>query len=197
MPLSISDLIRDLEVSATILLFGSGSSLPSNAPGVSNIIEHLSRKFGQVNDGFSLSEFTELLDQRFKDRKRMITELRSLFKSVRPTAGLLNLPLYSWKSIYTTNYDDLVEQSYKRKSVQLDTISSNFDFKVGSKSNVTRLYKLHGTIEKDISFGDNSRIIITDSDYSHTSDYRDFLFNALKADLAESNLIGSCRVPGW
>ena len=189
MPLSLAELVRDIDADSTILLFGAGSSLPSNAPSVTSIIDGLSRKFSQSNDGFGLSEFTELLEHKLKDRKRLVTELRAMFKSLKPTAGLLNLPLYPWKSIYTTNYDDLIEQSYKRKSVQLDTISCNFDFKVGGKPNSTRLYKLHGTIEKDVSFGDSSRIILTDSDFSHTNDYRDFLYNALKADLAESNLI--------
>ena len=37
----------------------------------------------------------------------MISEIKTLFKNLKPTAGLLNLPIYDWKSIYTTNYDDL------------------------------------------------------------------------------------------
>src|SRR3954470_13712515 len=35
---------------------------------------------------------------------RLIQELRSQFKGLRPTGSLLNLPLYAWKSIFTTNY---------------------------------------------------------------------------------------------
>jgi len=189
MPISLPDLVRDIQPASTILLFGAGSSLPSNAPSVSTIIAQLSKKFGQTSDGYGLSEFTELLEQKYKDRKRMISELRSMFKGIRPTAGLLNLPTYNWKSLYTTNYDDLVEQAYKRKGVPLTPVSSSFDFTVNARSNVPRLFKLHGTIEKDVSFGDSSRIIITDSDYGHTSEYREFLFNTLKADLAESNLV--------
>jgi hypothetical protein len=189
MPISLPDLVRDLQPESTILLFGAGSSLPSNAPSVAGIIDLLSKKFGQSSTGYSLSEFTELIEQKFKDRKRMITELRFLFKGIRPTAGLLNLPIYDWKSVYTTNYDDLIEQAYKKRAVPIAPVSSSFDFSVSARSNTIRLFKLHGTIEKDVAFGDSSRIILTDSDYNHTNDYREFLYDTLKADLAESNLV--------
>ncbi len=189
MPISLSDLVRDIQPASTILLFGAGSSLPSNAPSVATIIAQLSKRFGQTSDGYGLSEFTELLEQKFKDRKRIITELRVMFKGIRPIAGLINLPTYNWKTLYTTNYDDLIEQAYKKKAVSLTSISTSFDFTVSARSNVSRLFKLHGTIEKDISFGDSSRIIITDSDYNHTNDYREYIFDTLKADLADSNLV--------
>ena len=28
---------------------------------------------------------------------------------------MINLPMYDWRSIYTTNYDTLIEQSYATK----------------------------------------------------------------------------------
>ncbi len=119
----------------------------------------------------------------------MIEALRSLFQKARPTGGLLNVPLYGWKSIYTTNYDTLIEQSYTRKGQHLEVYTSNFDFNVSARSTDTKLFKLHGTIEKDVSTGHNSRLVVTGSDYNHTYDYRQHLYNSLKADLAESNLI--------
>lgn len=52
-----------------------------------------------------------------------------------------------------------------------------------------KLFKLHGTIEKDTADGHVSRIIITDTDYDHTEDYRQSLFDRLKSDLAGAHLI--------
>ena len=189
MPIDLQELVRDLHPDSTILLFGAGSSLPSHGPSVSDIMDHLSKKFGESSEGFTLSEFTQLLEQKSKDRRRLVTELRFMFRGLKPTAGLLNLPLYSWKSIYTANYDDLIEQVYKKKSIPLASISSSFDFGVGSRTNSARLFKLHGTIEKDVSFGDSSRLIITDNDYNLANEYREALFDTLKADLADSNLV--------
>lgn len=187
--MELAEFVRDVSPERTILLFGAGSSLPSNAPTPQAIIDHLSKRFSLPSTGFNLAEFTELVEQRSKDRRRMITDLRTLFKGLRPTAGLLNLPLYDWKSIYTTNYDDLVEQAYQRKGKTLGVVNSNFDFGNAPKSAEARLYKLHGTIDKDVSFGDAARLIITQGDYTVALDYREHLFNSLQSDLSECHLI--------
>jgi hypothetical protein len=187
--MNLAELVRDIRPEQTILLFGAGSSIPSNAPTPQAIIEHLAKKNAVLSDGFNLSEFTELVEQRSKDRRRMITDVRTLFKGLRPTAGMLNLPLYEWKSIYTTNYDNLVEQSFQKKSKQISVFTSNFDFGNAPRNADTRLYKLHGTIDKDVSFGDASRIILTETDYTLAFDFREHLFNALKSDLADSHLV--------
>jgi hypothetical protein len=51
------------------------------------------------------------------------------------------------------------------------------------------LFKLHGTIGKDISDGNVARLIITGTDYRYTDEYRQHLFDTFKADLADSNLV--------
>src|SRR4029077_5750332 len=95
----LSELIKDIKPESTVLLFGSGSSLPSNAPSVNVIIDHLSKTFRQSSIGFGLADIADLIEQKTKDRRRMIEEVRSLFQRCKPTGGLLNLPLYSWKAI--------------------------------------------------------------------------------------------------
>jgi hypothetical protein len=140
------------------------------------------------SDSYSLSEIASLAEEK-SGRKDLIACLRELFKLPSATGSLLNLPLYNWKNIYTTNYDQLIEQSYLRKNTPLTVYSSNFDFTVQSVPEATKLYKLHGTINKDIADGHNSRIIITESDYDNTIDYREALFDAFKNELSGSNLI--------
>ena len=189
MPVEIETLVRELRPEQTILLFGAGSSLPSNAPTPKAIIDHLSARFALPSAGFNLAEFTELIEQRYKDRRRLITEVRTLFKNLRPIAGLLNLPLYDWKSIYTTNYDELIERAYQKKARSLGVFTSNFDFGNSARTNETRLYKMHGTIGKDPAFGDHSRVILTESDYNVAMEFREHMFTALQADLAESDLV--------
>lgn len=187
--MELEALVRELRPDHTILLFGAGSSMPSNAPTPQAIINHLSSRFSIPSAGFNLAEFTELVEQRSKDRRRMIMEVRSLFKNLKPTAGLLNLPIYDWKSIYTTNYDDLVEQAFKKKSKPIGLFTSNFDFGNTNRNAETRLYKIHGTLDKDVAFGDQSRMILTESDYNLAQDYREHMFTALQMDMAESDLV--------
>ncbi|MCP3967201.1 MAG: hypothetical protein GY718_12750 [Lentisphaerae bacterium] len=188
MSISISEMISRVEPKKTVLFFGAGSSIPSGAPSVTTIIHKISQLFNIESDNFTLSEIASIAEVK-KSRKDLIQTLRDLFKLPSPTGSLLNLPLYDWKNIYTTNYDQLIEKVYLRKEKAISVYSSNFDFNIQSVPETIKLYKLHGTIEKDICDGHSSRIIISESDYDNTIDYRESLFDALKYDLAGSNLV--------
>jgi hypothetical protein len=117
---------------------------------------------------------------------------------LKPTGGLLNLPLYNWRSLYTTNFDDLIEQCYKRRDLPTNVYSSDFDFRGQENALAQKVFKLHGTIQKDVVDGDRSRIILTDGDYDQTSLYREQLYARLKSDLAGAMLIilGHSAAPG-
>jgi len=185
---TLDDLTKNIVPEQTILFFGAGSSIPSGAPSVEKIISKLKEKYG-IDGDYTLTELTGLIEITH-DRKSLITFLRSLFVGINPTRGIVNLPLYKWKSIFTTNYDTLIEESYKAADIKLKVVTSNFDFS-GSTTNydTIKLFKVHGTIEKDICDGDTSRIIISDQDYDSTDDYRQQLWRRLEADIGESHLI--------
>ena len=185
---SVQSVINRIQPERTVLLFGAGSSIPSRAPTSQALIDFLTSRFALPTTGFSLPEISGLAERKV-GRKTMIAALREQFKSVKPTGGLLNLPLYSWKSLHTTNYDDLIEQCYMRRSAPINVYSSDFDFRGQENPLAQKLFKLHGTIEKDVVDGDRSRIIITDADYDQTSLYREQLYGRLKSDLAGAMLI--------
>jgi hypothetical protein len=119
MPADLRTFIQSVNPDETVLFFGAGSSIPSHAPSTARIIEHLSREFRQPSEGYSLPEITDLIEQKTKDRRRMIDAVRSLFIGIRPTGGLSNIPIYDWKAIYTTNYDELIETSYNHMNKRL------------------------------------------------------------------------------
>jgi hypothetical protein len=189
MPITVSALADEVRPHSTVLLFGAGSSIPSGAPSVARLIDALEKEYKSSYEQFTLSEATELIEQRTKDRRRLIRTIREQFTSARPTGGLLNIPLYEWRSLFTTNYDDLIERAYQLAGKEITTYSSNFDFTSESNSAATKLFKLHGTIGRDVSDGHVSRLILTDSDYDHAEDYREHLFDRLKNDLAGTRLI--------
>lgn len=189
MPISVSQLADDIRPRSTVLFFGSGASIPSGAPSSQKVVEALGEEFRLDLSRFTLSEASGLVEHKSKDRRRMINVVRSSLSSVRPTGGILNIPLYDWKSIYTTNYDNLIESAYGKAGKDISVYSSNFDFTADTPPNATKLFKVHGTIEQDISSGHNARLIITENDYESAEDYREFLFDRLKSDLAGSRLI--------
>ncbi|TPJ18222.1 SIR2 family protein [Mesorhizobium sp. B2-7-2] len=188
MTISLKQLINDLIPRKTVLLFGAGSTIPSGAPAVSKIIGHFSSTFGIDSDKYTLSEISSLAENRFS-RKKVIAELRKLCSNLHPQGGLKNLSLYDWKSIYTTNYDNLVEQTYEARGKSCRVFSSNFDFTISDSDYNIELFKIHGTIDKDISDGNVSRIILSEADYEQTDTYREYIYDRLKGDLAGANLI--------
>ncbi|MCA5967432.1 SIR2 family protein [Pseudomonas sp. P129] len=188
MSISISELTKRLTPESTVLFFGAGSSIPSGAPAVAKLIEIFSSKFGLSSEGYSLSEITSLIEQK-RSRREMIDCLRLAFKNLSVTGSLLNIPLYNWKNIYTTNYDTLIEQSYAKKNRPISVTSSNFDFTLQKIPETTKLFKIHGTIDKDEVDGIHSRIIISENDYDLTNEYRDHLYESLKLDLSGSDLV--------
>lgn len=99
------------------------------------------------------------------------------------------MPLYNWRSIYTTNYDNLIEQCYDLRQKSLKIYSSDFDFTSESRAFDNHLFKVHGTIEKDECDGSQSRIILTDSDYTKTASYREQIWDRLRNDLNGSHLV--------
>ncbi|MER9668220.1 SIR2 family protein [Mesorhizobium sp. M0203] len=156
---------------------------------MSALIAHYSKEFTIPADGYTLSEITSLAESK-SSRHQIITELRKLCANLQPTGGLKNLPLYDWKSIFSTNYDDLVEKVYKARKLRLRVYDSNFSFTAsGEPTPDCELFKIHGTIEKDVSDGQTSQIILTEADYERTEEYREYLYDRLKGDLAGADLI--------
>ncbi|MDQ7733357.1 SIR2 family protein [Halomonas sp. SpR1] len=182
MSILLPEMIEGIDPSKTVLFFGSGSSIPSGAPSVLKVIDSVSKDFNIDAEGYSLTEITSLAEEK-RSRADLIRCLRKMFTKIHVTGALLNLPLYSWKNIYTTNYDRLIEQSYEKKDKPLSVISSNYDFREQRYPEATKLYKLHGCINKDISDGNSSRLIISEADYDNTSQYRETLWDAFKHDL--------------
>jgi SIR2-like domain len=188
MPISIKQLVDSVDPLRTVLFFGAGSSVPSGGPTTDALVAQFSKRFELSASGFSLGEIASLAEQK-TSRAELIGALREFIGNLKPTGGLLNLPLYNWRSLFTTNYDDLIEQCYKRRSIPLDCYASNFDFGKPSTPTTAKLFKLHGTIDEDISDGHKSRIILTEADNDQTIEYREYLYDRLKGDIAGARLI--------
>lgn len=188
MSVEITRFVDSITPQQTIILFGAGSSAPSGLPSAAQLAEQLASIIGLASQDYSLSEIASLVEQRLS-RRELVETLRSTLRNARPTGGLLNLPLYDWKALYTTNYDDLIEQCYRRRNRDLTVYSTDFDFTVHDHPEATKLFKLHGTIEKDTVDGSASRLIITETDYDQTGNYRDSLYDRLKGDMIGGHLV--------
>lgn len=187
MPVEIDEVIENLNPKKTVLFFGSGSTIPSGAPKVSEIKSAYSTKH-KLPDDLDLSELSMLAELK-SSRADIIKTLRDLIKPAKPAGGILDTPKYPWKSIFTTNYDKVIEQCYERASREICTISSNFDFKMQADDDVINLFKIHGTIDQDTCDGFGFPLVLTTRDYEHATDYREQLYDRLKGDLTGADMV--------
>jgi len=182
MTISIQELVDELVPERTVLIFGAGASIPSEAPSVTSLIARISQEFNIDSEGLTLSEISGLAERK-RNRRDLIAVVRDEFKGTRAKGSILNLPLYGWKSIYSTNYDEVVEKAYLKAEKDLTVFTSNFDFTIHENPNATKLFKIHGTLNKDVADGNASRLILTDLDYDQTQDFREALYLRLAGDL--------------
>lgn len=189
MPIELSRILSQLSPPNCVLFLGAGATVPSGAPSVATIVAHLAKKFNIDSNGLTLTEIATLIEQNVANRRDLIRELRQLFVALKPTGGLLNITLWPWRGIYTTNYDHLIEDCYLLRNLPTKVISSNFDFSQAETPAAQPIYKIHGTIEKDVVDGNQSRIILSEGDYQLTEEFREMLYDRLKSDLAGSRLL--------
>lgn len=179
MPIDINILARQLEPESTALILGAGASIPSGAPTGNELRDILGQEFLINNyESFPLSDLATIIEGK-RDRYSLIKEIRRRISRLQPTGGLLAIPRYPWAAIFTTNYDDLVEKAFAKNEKALKVYSSNFDFQAHGITEDQSLYKFHGSIEKDVSDGHQSRIIITSQDYDDVTSYREALYSTL------------------
>lgn len=188
MILTIEQLVDRIVPSNTTLFFGAGASIPSGAPSVTQLLERMARHYKIDAAGMSLMELASYIEITTRDRRALIQHLRASFTGKKPTGGMLTVPHFDWKSIYTTNYDTLIEDAFDAKERSLKPYLSNYDFD-GDDGTSQKLYKLHGSIQHDRTDGHKASLVLTQADYDAASQYREFLYNRLKVDIAESTLL--------
>jgi hypothetical protein len=148
--MEIDELAELLSPTRTTLIFGAGASNPSGAPSGHQLASKLARLLNPEPEGAELSEVAQLVENR-KGRRVLIEAVHDALQGIAPTSRLLTLPDFDWLSIYTTNFDTLVEQSYRQYGRQLDVYRSNYDF-AAPRGERTPLYKIHACVTQDTAF---------------------------------------------
>ncbi|MHA7145368.1 SIR2 family NAD-dependent protein deacylase [Arthrobacter sp. TmT3-37] len=185
--MDVQELVRQITPTRTTLLFGAGASIPSGALTGSQLARKLARHLNPEPEDADLSEVAQLLENR-KGRPFLVEKVRDSLIDLKPTAGLLTLPDFDWHAIYTTNYDTLVEQAYRKAGRSLEVYRSNYDV-TKPRGEHTPLVKIHGCVTQDTADGHKSRMIITESDYDDYRLYRQTLFNGLTQDMSTCDTV--------
>jgi SIR2-like domain len=184
--LTLDQLARRVRPDRTILMFGAGASIPSGAPSGLALATQLSTHLGLQPPSSDLAEVASIFENR-EGRPALINSIRSALKDLQPAGGLTIIPVFAWHSLYTTNYDQLVERAYAKDRKDLRVIRSNYDFtttrSLDIADSVPTLYKLHGCVSQDVVDGHDSRILVTERDLEDFDSYRQALFRNLEFEM--------------
>lgn len=109
------DSIRQkLEEGNLALFVGAGFSTLAGLPSGNQLIEKLKAHFPKVNQ--DLSDFMEVCDDIVEtppyNRNELIDFVRSELDTFKPSEQHNSLTKYNWATIFTTNFDNVIEVSY-------------------------------------------------------------------------------------
>lgn len=186
--MDLSELAATVNPEQTVLLLGAGASIPSGAPTGARLARYLADKLSPPPDGDDLAEIAGIFEGR-RGRRELAIAVKQRLNDLQPAGGILALPTYRWKGIYTTNFDRLVEIAYRNAGVDLDVVRSNFDFSTTTGSTAAVLYKIHGCTSQDIGFGERARMVLTELDYDEVKQYRQSLFVSLQMSMMNGNTL--------
>jgi hypothetical protein len=187
--ITVDEMARKIEPRKTILFLGAGSSIPSGAPSGPDLARYLEKNMaGGETISTDLTELCSILENKY-GRKALIEAVRQRLSSLSPSGGILVIPEYNWRMIYTTNFDALIEMAYSRFKKPIIPIRSNFDYGKAEGSDGVPLLKIHGCIKSDIVDGYNSRIVLTERDYDNYQEYRETLYKRLSFDLTSKDFL--------
>lgn len=117
------------------------------------------------------------------DRSEVDRWLSGLLRQFNPNQAISLLPEFLWRSIFSTNYDVLVERAYANASdpaqnlIKFHKDINGMDKQISSKQNPIPLYKLHGCIDE--LYQKDAPLVLSSSTYVEVLDNRPRMFNRL------------------
>ena len=172
-PQELSEEMRDGNV---VLFIGAGLSIGAGLPGWGALIRPLAERIGyEGDDPLKVAQYYE----NRAGRRALISYLRDRLDTIRiePAENhdlLVRLPV---NTVFTTNFDDLLERVYRKAGRPINLVVGAMDLSFWDASRVN-LVKLHGTHDRPASF------IITERDYNTIYRNNALLMQQLNAMLA-------------
>lgn len=173
-----------------VLFLGAGVSMDSGAPSGKQAAIDLSKAY-LPNEPIeeNLGTVSEAVDAVF-GRKELNEWFIDRFRALVPKGALPSIPTYHWKSIYTVNFDTLLEEAYRLNSGRRQEIHpfySDKDPLSRLRPGEVPLYKLHGCLSRANS--PDGRLVLTPDDFATVGESRKRLLNRLLDDVSDYTIL--------
>ncbi len=182
-------LIRRVLTGKSSLFLGAGASLSSGAPTTDELAKRIATDVLMTEGDYSLGEIVDYSDAG-PGRRRVIECITEALASLSPSPELQKLSALPWASIFTVNFDDLIEQSFEQDGRTLATITAPRELDTPRLAGSTPLIKLHGSIrnpnDQELGF------VITQHDFIRSETLRRSLYRLLmdRIEAEEVILVG-------
>jgi len=168
----------------TSLFLGAGISASTGYPSWKNLLQPCAKQLGlNIDDSIDLYLLAQYYANQYgrSALKRIINDNINLLKHESNLVDeLLNL---NFKSIWTTNYDTVLEKNYSKRNILTNSVFDDKDLANVSRNGRVNIYKLNG----DISNLD--RIVITQNDIERYEIERELLLTFLKRELVVTTFL--------
>ncbi|ENZ5531064.1 SIR2 family protein [Enterococcus faecalis] len=181
----IKDFVKAIKNDNAAIFAGAGLSIPSGTMSwpdlLKDVAEELKLSNDTTTDMATMAQYYENLKGSRAEISEIITS--SFEEYIVPNINqelIAQLPI---KTIWTTNYDDLLEQAYKKEYKKVLVKRSPTDFSLKGKNSDLIIYKMHGDVQQP------TKAIITKNDYETYNDTHSVYTTALKGDLVEKKFL--------
>lgn len=179
------DYLKALEEGYAAVFAGAGLSKPAGFVDWKELLRDVAEDLGLdveiENDLIALAQYhLNTHDNRARLNKNLIDEF---VKDSKPTENhhlLARLPI---KTVWTTNYDTLIEDAFKDAGKRADVKRSQENLSLTLPDRDVTVYKMHGDISQP------HEAVLTKEDYETYNDNRQLFTEMLKGDLISKTFI--------
>jgi len=158
-----------------------GAGYPSWAALLTEVGDELGVKSGELHDLAALAQWSIQENGSATQVRNVIKEQIGVEHAVPETLEIIaRLPV---KFLWTTNYDRLVERAFGSVNRPIDTVSGAADLALRATPGATRLFKMHGTVER------LDDVVISTDDYELYRSKRGAFLPLLQAQLSSMSML--------
>lgn len=160
----VRHLAKRVKEGKVILFVGAGVSQEAGLRGGWELAESLAAEIDYTPlPGDTLGAIAEFYDREFPGE--LLSRLIEWYDlGASPGPSHLLIPQFAWHTVYTTNYDRLLELGYEAKGAPFHRIVYNAMLQDIPKDAVS-IVKLHGCISPEHRRSKQAPLVVTDADY--------------------------------
>lgn len=192
-----SSLVEKVKQGKVILFFGSGALFGAefsgkNIPLGDDLRDILCNKF--LNENYLTTALPHVAAMAISQTSLYEVQdfIKDYFEDIEPSDFHKLISTFTWRALFTTNYDLLIEKSYKQAqgaAQTLHVVLNNEDKmdEIRVTNDVLPFFKLHGCVTR--THDQDLPLILTTDQYNQCLDKRSRLFNQLYELAYENTLV--------